>query len=124
MDAPSDEGGSMNTGSERIEEEVEKTLRLLDEREEVEISPYFSSRLEARIRNVREKRASSARRIFGVHWLRPALVVFLIIINALSDITVFRGGAKRSTDRDEYIVALAREYSVSQDEYNIVFGRQ
>jgi hypothetical protein len=97
---------------ERIEEEVEKTLRCLDEIEEIEPSPFFSARLQAGIRELEEEKVSFLTRLFGVRGLRPALLGLMVVLNLVSAVLIWQRTHGRSTDRSQYLSALVEEYSL------------
>lgn len=103
---------------EKIQEEVEKTLRCLDEIEQIESSPYFHARLQARIRGMEEEKAPFITRLFGVRGLRPALLGLVVILNLVSTALIWQRTRGRSTDRSQYLSALVEEYSLdSGDTY-------
>jgi hypothetical protein len=96
----------------RIEEEVEKTLRCLDEMDQIESSPYFLARLQARIREMEEEKPSFFTRLFGGRGLRPALLGLMVVLNLVSTVLIWQRTHGRSTDRSQYLSALVDEYSL------------
>lgn len=88
-----------------IEEEVEKTLRALDDYEPVEAHPYFMTRLMQRIEN--EKKASVRPKSFGVNLWQPALILGLIVINAFT----FYHFTFQTNSHDEGLSTLIEEYN-------------
>lgn len=102
---------------ERIEQEIDKTLQCFETFQKIEPNPFFYTRLQARIRSVEEQKVRSKHPIFTLSYLRPALLVFLVALNVLSAILVFRGDTTDQTDtRSQYITAFAEEYALTQEE--------
>ncbi len=106
---------------EQIENEVQKTLQSFDQKETIECSPFFYTRLQDKIRRLEEKKRFSARQIFSRRVLLPAFVVFIVLFNILSLALVSRKSASQSDIRKEYISELAEEYAMSLSEYNLYF---
>jgi predicted anti-sigma-YlaC factor YlaD len=68
-------------------EEIRKTMALLDEWQAPEPSPYFDTRMQARLREERAKAPAG-----WLAWLRrPALAVAATILLAVGITTMFRG---------------------------------
>jgi hypothetical protein len=96
----------------RIEEEVDKTLSCLDENEEIEVSPFFFTRLQAAIRGQKEEKVSFFTRLFGLQGLRPALLGLMVVLNLVSTVLIWQRIHRRATDRSQYLSALVDEYSL------------
>lgn len=101
----------------RVEEEVDKTLSLMDRLETLETDPYFFTRLKAAIATGDRQR----KRLPGfgpvVEVLKPAFVALLIILNLLSILLVTGGNSDATVEKDIYITALAQDYSLESDSY-------
>jgi hypothetical protein len=98
----------------RLQEEVDKTLEMMDRMESLEAGPYFYTRLEAKLRSrEREKR----------HWaLRPVLLTLLIVINVISAVFFLVESQNTRTSREEYqtdISAFLEDYSLNRNTYDI-----
>ena len=105
----------------RIEEEIDKTLRCLDEIEEIEASPFFFTRLQARIREQEEEKVSFITRLFGVRGLRPALLGLVVVLNLVSAAFIWQRVHGRFEDRSQYLSALVEEYSLNvSDNYLLI----
>ncbi len=104
---------------EHIEQEVEKTLQCFETSEKIEPNPFFYTRLHAKIRALEEKEERSRRQRFILSSLGPALLVFLVVLNVLSAILVFRESEDQSDVRSQYIAAFVEEYSLGQDDNDL-----
>jgi hypothetical protein len=105
----------------QIEQEVEKTLQCLDQIEEIETNPFFYTRLQARLSILDEQREHSFFKIFSPNFLRPAFIMFMIVLNIASAVFIFQGKGSQYEYRTEYIKAFANEYSLDQDNYDLLF---
>ncbi len=108
----------------RLQDEVDKTLEMMDRMESLEAGPYFYTRLESKLRSrEREKR----------HWLpnisqvldkglRPVLLTLLIVINMISAV-FFMVQSKITRTRQEesqtYISTFLEDYSLNRNTYDI-----
>jgi hypothetical protein len=108
----------------RLQDEVDKTLEMMDRMESLEAGPYFYTRLESKLRSrEREKR----------HWLpnisqvldkglRPILLTLLIVINMISAV-FFMVQSKITRTRQEesqtYISTFLEDYSLNRNTYDI-----
>lgn len=106
---------------EQIENEVQKTLQSFDQKETIECSPFFYTRLQEKIRGLEEKKRFSAKQVFGMKVLLPAFVLLIVLFNILSLALVSRKSAYQSDIRKEYISELADEYAMSPSEYYLYF---
>ncbi len=105
---------------EHIEQEVEKTLRCFETIENIESDPFFYTRLQAKIRDLEEKKKPARHPGFSIgYYLRPALLVLLVVFNILSAVLVFRGSDTQSDVRQYYLTTFADEYALNQDEYDL-----
>ena len=107
---------------ERIREEVEKTMSLLDQMQNLEADPYFYNRIEARLRSKERERKTKllAFPVSGV--LKPALLLLLLMINLISVFFLLKGSSETGLTGEKYrsrASQLVREYWPSQDTYDI-----
>ena len=105
---------------EQIEQEVIKTLQCFEHRESIECSPFFSTRVLARIRRLEEeKRTRSLRKVFSLSSLRPALFILIVVLNIVSAIMIVRGSRDHMDAREQYLTAFANEYGLNQQQYDL-----
>lgn len=93
-----------------IEEEVMKTLDSLDDVQDIEVNPYFYTRLQAKIQEVERQKARSPGRLFGSAQLRLAGIIALVVINIVSFVSLFQ-----IDERQASVSAFADEYGLTQD---------
>ncbi|MCK5076533.1 MAG: hypothetical protein KAR38_09160 [Calditrichia bacterium] len=105
----------------QIDEEVKKTLKLLDQTEKIEINPFFYTRLKSQLKNPDRKYESSM--IFGLNssLLRNELIVFIILLNIFSSIYVLQNDNYQAESRNDYISILSGEYSSEQNFENYTY---
>lgn len=98
----------------RLQEDVEKTLEMMDRMESLEAGPYFYTRLEAKLHS-REKEKR--------HWeLKPVLLTLLIVINVVSAVFFLVESINTRTGREEYqtnISTFLEDYSLNRNTYDI-----
>jgi hypothetical protein len=92
--------------------EVGTTLASHDHQEEIEVGPYFYSRLRARISDSEKVTPSVLERLLVGRRLAPSLLVFVIVLNVFTAVMVIRGstasrtqptGGLSETGMDEYL---------------------
>lgn len=105
----------MNPHNE-IEQEVMKTLASLDEVEDIEVSPFFFTRIRAKTQEAERRKACSARSLFGPAKLRLAGVAVLVVINIVSFVSLWQTSYTQTDDRQTYLSAFADEYGLTQEE--------
>ena len=98
------------------EEEIKKTLGLLDNKDDAKLSEYFDTRLNSKIAGLSDdKNIWSAR-------LNPAFVLtilLLLVINAFTAINYFNASTVNEITRESLIKAVAQSYSsVNYSAYN------
>ena len=112
---------------ERIEQEVKKTLEGFDAFKTIEPSPFFYTRLQAKIRTLEAQKEAKNSGFFGLKALRPALVVLMLIFNVLSvgtALTLFRENVSQTDDRDQYLTAVVEEYALNQNDYYLYLANE
>jgi hypothetical protein len=104
-----------------IEQEVMKTLRCLDNIEEIEAGPFFYGCLQAKLENLNKPCENRLRQIFSRRLLRPAYIILLILINLVSAFVILQHAGNstdtRTDNRKQNILAVAEEYSLSKVDY-------
>ena len=94
----------------RIDREVEETLDSLDNVDDIEVDPFFYTRLKARIQAPSET---------GPPWLfrfllgrrAPALLASVAVINILTAVVILRDDTGAQTElREDYVSVVASEY--------------
>jgi len=127
-------------GKQRVNEEVEKTLSLMDRMERLEAGPYFYIRLEARLQEARlqEARLQEARlqeaqlrsvaeaprqwlpSFLGGRILQPVMLALLMVINIVS-VVYFAAGPIKTNGKEKalqtYVASLTTGYADKQGEY-------
>jgi len=102
----------MNKRLQSIEREVERTLACLEDIETIEPSPYFYTRLAARLEESLPAGEPFPIRLFRRPAFKPALVAALILINVGSALILFRGEAPEEQTRAESLASVARLYGL------------
>lgn len=97
---------------EQIQNEVEKTLRALDDMPALEPNPYLLTRIRARLaaESARGDRQWSGRAV-----LRPVALALIVLLNIVTALHVAVGD--RDSAQDQLIYSLSREYAPTQDYY-------
>jgi len=103
---------------QQIDEEVKKTLNLLDQAENIEVDHFFYTRLQSKLRNKDKKEVRNLLPGFNLSVVRNGLIVFLVLLNLVSGIYVLQSDNDEAGSRDDYISTLTGEYSSEQDIYN------
>lgn len=105
---------------EQIEQEVIKTLQCFEHKESIECHPFFSTRVLAKLRNLEEeKRAHSLRKVLSLSYLRPAVLILIIVLNIVSVLVIFQGSSDQMDVRGQYLTAFADEYGLNQQKYDL-----
>jgi len=105
--------------NKRIEEEVIKTLQYLERNETIDPGPFFYTRLQARINDLHKPKASLFDWLFGVQWVRPALIALLILVNVFSVFKVIQWVSAKMDSRNENLTAFAQSYSLTPDSVTV-----
>lgn len=107
----------MVSGKESIDRQVEETLRRFDEIETIAGSPFFYTRLQARLEDRGTQKGGVIPWILSARALRPAFLALLIALNVVAGIRLFRESGHQSESREENLVVLAGAYSLSRSGY-------
>ena len=111
----------------RLHEEVDRTLEMMDRLEDIEAGPYFYTRLESKLHSRdREKRpwlpaVSGILDILHVKGLRPALLMFLIMVNVISALFFLAQSKDTRSPCEEYrsyIAVFVEDYSLDRNTYD------
>ncbi len=117
----------MGTNRRAVEEEVERTMRSLDDLESIRCAPDFSFRLQARIRRAEGERAGVWRAFRARRVLVPAMLFLLILLNALTALTLLtsgRSGGSGQASRQQALTEFAATYSLTQNQMDIGLARE
>lgn len=92
----------------RIEEEVQKSMELLDQQESLPPDPYFYTRLRARIDSRNQQH-----RVLSLS-LKPALLALLVMMNLGTAVWYLAGDSSSAekSNRDTLIELLAEDISL------------
>ena len=103
----------------RVEEEIEKTMDLLDNVGKLEPNPYLFTRIKTRLDERGEKNTQLKEEGSFAVKLLPALMVLLVVFNFFSIIDfVSSDKTEVSVDnRTEYIQQLGDEFMLNQSSY-------
>lgn len=103
----------------RIEEEVEKTMSLLDNAEILEPNPYLYTRINARLKESGSEKVLSNKENALVIKLLPAILIVLVVFNFFSiiDFTSSNNSDTLNENRKEYIQQLGDEFLLNQSSY-------
>jgi|GEM_PF-2920512 len=102
----------------RLQEEVQKTLQLLQPLPQEDPAPNFYTRLQARL--YRENQASHTEwpESFLRLLIRPAFLAFFILVNLVSTYLAMQPTSGVQADRLGHIQALVREYDMQNTSYD------
>ena len=117
----------MEANRRTVEEEVARTMRSLDELEPIRCAPDFSFRLQARVRRAEGERAGVWRAFRARRVLVPAMLFLLILLNAVTAITLLtssRAGGSGQTSRQQALSEFAATYSLTQNRMDIGLARE
>lgn len=113
------------TREEKIQHEVDTTLESFEAFEPIEPGPFFAARVQANIAAAKRDAAASAPGLRFGRW-RPALVMVMLVFNVLAAataITLLRSSVPASEQREQYLAALASEYSLDQNQYYLYLSQ-
>ena len=105
--------------NKRVEEEIEKTLGLLENIEALEPNPYLFTRIKARLNESgSEKTALKKEDSFALKLL-PAFLILLVIFNFYSiiDFSSTDNVVENTDNRSEYLQQLGNEFMLNQSSY-------
>jgi hypothetical protein len=94
----------------KIEEEVSRTLNMLDRQLFPEHNPFFYTRVMERI----NRKTNENYIIFKIKFLFPAILAILFILNIFTVLSL-SGSSEIPKGREENLRSFANEYSISRD---------
>jgi hypothetical protein len=99
---------------QNIKEEVEKTISLLDNVEEIDVNPFLFTKIKAQLDSgVAESGKKSFDWIFKV--LRPAMAAALLLVNIYSVIAFYQSSYANEETRQQYLESIANEYAIDSN---------
>jgi hypothetical protein len=105
-------GSNPMSRNDRIEREVEETLRSYGPREILSARPDFYARLQARIRKERGGRRPIPTQSSRLGVLIPAALLILIVLNIVVAVSILRRSETGGTGRQTEMTAFAEEYGL------------
>jgi len=110
----------MNT-KEIINQEVEKTLDCFKQLGKLPASPYFYTRLQAKM-NSPQKEEENHGTIFSYRLWRPAFIGIIIVLNLTTAVLVYLSNGQGKDLTDDTLTVLATEYNLNQDDRDLFNG--
>lgn len=97
--------------NQKIEEEVGKTISLLDKIEEIDANPFLFTRIKSELDSQKAKsEKNSIEMIFRI--LRPVLIAALLLFNVYSVISFYQASSSNEQTRQRYLESIASEYEM------------
>ena len=106
----------MKKRNEHIEEKVNKTMEILDNMEKVEASPFFHTRLEAKLENQIAEKSFFSFLFSSQFYLKPVLIGLVLLVNIIS-ISFFVINTNSNSKHTNEISNLLETYAFDQTEY-------
>ena len=107
--------GSMNLDTnKKIQDEVKKTIAVLDNIEKIEGNPYLFTRVKATLNSPKKEGRFSFASVFGSP--RIALILVLLFFNLASTILFFTQNKTAVASDESFISSLTQEYYLSTDD--------
>lgn len=106
----------MNKGNEHIEEKVSKTLAFLDNVKKVEASPFFNTRLEAKLESQLESKSFFSFILTLKYNIKPVFVGIILLINIVSA-SIFLTNLNIESNHNSEISNLLETYAFDQADY-------
>jgi hypothetical protein len=108
---------------EIINQEVQKTLDCFNQLGRIPASPYFYTRLQAKM-DSRQKEKVNRRTIFSSRAWRPAFIGIIIVLNLTTAILVYLSNGQSKDFTDDTLTVLATEYNLNQDDSDLFTGNK
>jgi hypothetical protein len=106
-----------------IEQEIQKTLALLRDREHIDPDPSFATRLQSRRQNEEVRWQHGQFSILRMHYLKPALLFLFLMAHIVTATLVLGNDTSKSVARSESMNEFADEFSLGNGEYSLLtFG--
>jgi len=109
----------MTDKKDRIAREIDRTLGCLEEIDTIDPSPFFYSRLAARLESNASIENTLSARFFSMSALKPALIGCFIIINICTAALLSPGTSTKTINREETLTTLAEEFELIQTDNQI-----
>jgi hypothetical protein len=103
----------MTQRKEKIRQEVDKTLSLLDQVDRISPSPWFQQRLQARIEGLESTPTRSGHSIWRLPWLKPALFSVILVLNLGTFWQVIGSNGSDQDSHQQYVENLASDYGMT-----------
>lgn len=94
---------------DKIESEILETLDLLKPGRILKTDEFYYTRLEAKIDGINKERIPDDKFSFG--FLKPALIIFTILINIFSAFYFLKSNENENNIRSENYSKMAKEYN-------------
>ncbi len=108
-----------NRDRQTIEAEVDKTLQCLDDIKQVKPSPFFYTRLQHRLDEIKVQEYQSVMDYLSVKLLRPGFVSLLVAASIFAGILIER--LETSSIRQEKLKTIVEVYNLSGPDLNEYF---
>ncbi len=103
--------------SKKIEEEVRKTMDLLDEKDSTEINPFFYTRVKAKLDEIENKNTVKESGYVQLV-LKPAFLALIISLNIVSGYFLLKE-EEQSLSREDFLSAFSEDYSITDSDTEI-----
>ncbi|PWB74038.1 hypothetical protein C3F09_04520 [candidate division GN15 bacterium] len=80
----------------QVDDEVSKTLASFESLEEIDVGPYFFSRLQANLSSTVDTPEPLVLRFLHAGRLFPALLVVMVVLNVVTAVVILRNGRSNS----------------------------
>lgn len=99
------------TREEKIQEEIEKTLDVLDNLPNIDANPFLFTRLNTLVENGAGLKIKYRRKSFAAG---PIMLCIILLINLITAIFLFQSGTVEQTSETSLVNSLANDYKISQ----------
>jgi hypothetical protein len=113
----------MKKRNKHIDEKVNKSLAFLDNMEKVEASPFFNTRLEARLEKQTDNKSFFSFLFTTQYNLKPVLIGLVLLVNVLS-ISIFMINTNSASKYSNEISNLLETYAFDQSEYYVLTSNE
>lgn len=105
---------------DKIENEIQKTLSLLDQKESLEHNEHFYTVLQAKINRLEEEKVSVLRPKNSVGILRPAFLGLMFVANLVTFFFVSQTLEIQNSETENLSGLFAQEYSLTNENTDIL----
>jgi hypothetical protein len=103
----------MKQKNQDIEQEIEKTLACLDQAERIEPSPWFVTRLQARIHALEGAPERPGLSAWAHLLLKPALLALMVVLNGATVFVAVQSHNSGQEGRLQNVAILASDYGIT-----------